>query len=238
LGAAWWLLLALGLAGIVTIAVTGGALQRVLAVVALSAIVAFLVMPTSAGGPEGTPFLFQGNLRYEYPGLALAVLLLATVPRMRDRNVHATALLVVATAFAATVLGVHSPLRLGWDDAGANTAAWAHGLHAKIGLINEPQQYAYYGPSLENTVQYVGVVSAHGGFHDIDTCPALRVALASGGYRYVVVGVPLVAAPSSPGTRGLEWMASDPAATLVVHESGHDVFALDGSSTTAGCPPP
>ncbi len=57
------------------LALTGGAV-----------LAAYLVTPTTAGGPEGDPFLFEYNVRYMLPALVLGAVLLPAIPALRDRR--------------------------------------------------------------------------------------------------------------------------------------------------------
>jgi len=76
LGPAWWAILALVLAGVVTGAVAGGASARLLAWVSAASLVAYPFTPYSAGGPQGDPWLFTPDLRFVLPGVALGLLAL------------------------------------------------------------------------------------------------------------------------------------------------------------------
>lgn len=53
--------------------------------VGLTALLAWLIAPTSASGPEGMPRGFESGLRYLAPALVLGLALLPTVPRLRER---------------------------------------------------------------------------------------------------------------------------------------------------------
>jgi hypothetical protein len=76
-GPAWPVVVLLPAA--VLLAATAGKdrpLARLPAAVGLVALAAYLVIPTGAGGPEGTPFLFLYNLRYLAPALLVGAVLL------------------------------------------------------------------------------------------------------------------------------------------------------------------
>jgi hypothetical protein len=67
-------------------AAAGRTVARVLAIaglVGLAAAVSWLVSPTSASGPSGTPRGFESGLRYLTPALILGLALLPTVPPLR-----------------------------------------------------------------------------------------------------------------------------------------------------------
>jgi hypothetical protein len=118
-----------------------------------------------------------------------------------------------------------------------SSAAFVDGLDAKIGVVADAQQYPYFGSVHENRVQYVGVVSAHGGFHDITTCPAFRAAVNRGGYSYVVVGHgggardPVFGAAGDP----LDWLSSDADAVKVHEDAQRTAFAIRGALDPSTC---
>lgn len=56
---------------------------RVAALVGLAAVLAWLIAPTSASGPDGMPRGFESGLRYLTPALILGVTLLPTAPPLR-----------------------------------------------------------------------------------------------------------------------------------------------------------
>ncbi len=76
-GAIWPLLFALVLGGLILVMLTAhGRLTRTHGAVALLAILAYLITPLSASGPEGDPTGFAINLRFLIPALGLAVVLI------------------------------------------------------------------------------------------------------------------------------------------------------------------
>jgi len=86
LGASWWFLVLLVPAILVGVLVRGpDRLARMLAIVSMVAVLAYLIMPN---GAPGTGFLvclnFAGNVRYVIPALALALALTAALPGMAD----------------------------------------------------------------------------------------------------------------------------------------------------------
>ncbi len=58
---------------------------RVAASVGLAAVLAWLIAPTSASGPDGVPRGFESGLRYLAPALILGLALLSVAPPLRDR---------------------------------------------------------------------------------------------------------------------------------------------------------
>jgi hypothetical protein len=84
-GPVWPGLLALAVAGFVAAMWRGNdPLVRLLGVIALVGLAAYVVTPTTAFGPPGRPVLFPENLRYAWPELLLALILL-TVSRVGQR---------------------------------------------------------------------------------------------------------------------------------------------------------
>ena len=77
-GLAWPVLLTLAAVGLVLGLVRGGLVRRGLGLGGAVALMAYLVTPTSAGGPDGRPFLFVFNLRYAMPALVIGLILFAT----------------------------------------------------------------------------------------------------------------------------------------------------------------
>ena len=93
----------LGLAGLAGILLCLGRRAepglRLLAVVALATLAAWLVAPASAEGPQGSPVGFVSGLRYLAPALALALALLPLAPPLRGQRAR----LAVAGAFVAVL---------------------------------------------------------------------------------------------------------------------------------------
>ena len=86
LGDLWPLVLLLAIAGVAAWLWRGGAVERMLAAVALVAAIAYLLTPLGASGPEGSPVGFRLNIRYLAPGLALALVLAAIPPPLGRRR--------------------------------------------------------------------------------------------------------------------------------------------------------
>jgi hypothetical protein len=61
------------------------------ALVGLATVLAWLVAPTSASGPDGMPRGFESGLRYLAPALILGLALLPTGPLLRNRLAHLSA---------------------------------------------------------------------------------------------------------------------------------------------------
>jgi len=86
LTAVWPLTLAFVLAGLVLcLGRRSEPILRVAALVGLAALLAWLVAPTSASGPEGMARGFESGLRYLAPALILGLALLPAAPPLRNR---------------------------------------------------------------------------------------------------------------------------------------------------------
>jgi hypothetical protein len=81
LGGWWWLILALAIGGPLLCLLPGAsAVVRMLGLVALASLGAYLVTPGSAAGPLGDPVGIAFNLRYSAPALALSLAVLPLAP--------------------------------------------------------------------------------------------------------------------------------------------------------------
>jgi hypothetical protein len=81
----WPVLGALALAGLLLCLGRRASLaQRVMGLVGLAAALAWLIAPTSASGPDGSPHGFESGLRYLAPALVLGLALLPTAPALRQ----------------------------------------------------------------------------------------------------------------------------------------------------------
>ena len=101
-GPLWPLLALLTLAGIVVaLARPASPAIRIGGLVAVALVLAWLVGPTSASGPEGEPRGFLSGLRYLVPGIAIALTLLGPLVAGRDPRFGWTALaLLVAISIS------------------------------------------------------------------------------------------------------------------------------------------
>lgn len=85
LGLLWPVLLVAALAGLILCLRSGRSPLAVAGAVGLAAVLAWLVAPTSASGPEGMPRGFESGLRYLAPALILGLALLPATRLLRDR---------------------------------------------------------------------------------------------------------------------------------------------------------
>jgi hypothetical protein len=110
LGPTWPATMALALAGVVVVLVSGQARERIVGITALGALLAYAVTPTTAAGREGAPILFAVNLRYLAPGVVLALVVLPLAGPVRHFE-HRWALVSVVLL---AVIGITVASSSGW----------------------------------------------------------------------------------------------------------------------------
>ncbi len=105
LGSWWYVVLAGAIVGPLLCLLPGaGRTLRMLGLVALAGLVAYLLTPNGAMGPEGDPVGFGFNLRFALPALALAFAILPLAPVVsRSATVQSSLLAALAAVFVATV---------------------------------------------------------------------------------------------------------------------------------------
>jgi len=82
----WPLLLAAAITGLfLCLGHRSDSAIRVAGAVGLATVLAWLIAPTSASGPDGLPRGFESGLRYLAPALVLGLALLPTAPQLRNR---------------------------------------------------------------------------------------------------------------------------------------------------------
>ncbi len=104
LGRWWFVLLAAAVLGPLLCLLPGaGRMVRMLAVVALTGLVAYLLTPNGAAGPEGHPIAFAFNLRFALPALVLGFAVMPLAPLLHGRSAVQSAMGAgLVAAFAAT----------------------------------------------------------------------------------------------------------------------------------------
>jgi hypothetical protein len=83
-GLMWWALVGLGIAGMVaSVALGPGRVPRMLGLVGVGALIAYLVQPQALGLGPDDPIWFRFNLRYAFPALAIGLVLLPLLTPLR-----------------------------------------------------------------------------------------------------------------------------------------------------------
>jgi hypothetical protein len=101
----WFVIVALAIVGpILCLGPGAGRTVRMLGVVALMSLAAYLVTPESAAGPAGDPSGFAFNLRYAAPPLALSLAILPLAPVLAGRRRQATVIAALTAALLATII--------------------------------------------------------------------------------------------------------------------------------------
>jgi hypothetical protein len=102
----WWLeILAVAVVGpILCLLPRAGATVRMLGLVALASLAAYLITPESAAGPAGDPTGFGFNLRYAAPPLALSLAIAPLAPPLRVARRQAVLIAVLVAALIATLI--------------------------------------------------------------------------------------------------------------------------------------
>jgi hypothetical protein len=104
LGGWWYVIVAVAIVGPLLCLLPGAnRTLRMLAVVALASLAAYLVTPNSAIGPDGDPVGFTYNLRYAAPGLALAYAITPLAPVLASPRRQAALVVGLAAVLVATV---------------------------------------------------------------------------------------------------------------------------------------
>lgn len=102
-------------------------------------------------------------------------------------------------------------------------------------------QYGFYGPGLDNYVQYVGQEGDRGTYRLITKCRNFVEAINRGNYDFIFTSEYTQDAPESPYRYPVrEWIASDPNVTEVVAEPAITpqpayVYRIDGQLDPANC---
>lgn len=260
----WPLLLALALAGLLLCLVprrssldgrgegvrSGWAGDRALPVVGLTglaAIVAWLIAPTSASGPDGMPRGFESGLRYLAPVLVLglSVLPAALLPRVawrRDRT--RGPLMAWALALLAAIAIGYPVQRHYLENRYADPSFAAPGLNAAFKwatpisdariATTSTRQYPLYGTDLSNDVQFIGEEQPHGGFTAPATCQQWRRLLNAGDYDYVVTSRDRIEPGKPPYPEATRW-TEGPGAEAILRKPPTVVFKLRKPLDPSAC---
>lgn len=142
-GSLWPLLFAIAILGLLALIWRGpGRLTRALAVASLLAVLAYLVTPLSAAGPEGEPTAFAINLRFLIPALAMAAVLVPLLPwfdRRRPRYALTAVLVILFVAGSRTdaiydISGRYFGIAFALAVVGLTGLAWIFGDRLRGGL--------------------------------------------------------------------------------------------------------
>lgn len=246
---------------------SAGGVRGVLAVgglVGLAAVVAWLVAPTSASGPDGMPRGFESGLRYLAPALILGLALLPATPWFRTRlqmlssfpansagNLYSgppigrpwavmmgMVLVVVAIVAGYPIQRHYLQSRYenpSFTTPGLNAAfKWARGLSDARIATTSTRQYPLFGTDLSNHVQYVGTHRPHGGFEAPENCRTYREELNAGDYDYVVTSKDRIEPGKRPYPPATRWTES-PQAEVVLKKPPTVVFKLSGPLDPTSC---
>ncbi len=105
LGRWWFVILGAAVVGPLLCLLPGaGRTVRMLGLVALASLAAYLVTPETAAGPQGDPVGFAFNLRYAAPSLALSLVILPLAPPLAGARRQAALVGALAVALGATQL--------------------------------------------------------------------------------------------------------------------------------------
>lgn len=104
LGSWWYVILGAAVVGPLLCLLPGtGRMVRVLGIVALLSLAAYLITPETAAGPAGDPQGFAFNLRYSAPVLALSLVVLPLAPVFAGARARIVLLLGLVAVLVATI---------------------------------------------------------------------------------------------------------------------------------------
>jgi hypothetical protein len=236
---------------------------RVVAAAGLAAGLAWLIAPTSASGPDGTPHGFESGLRYLTPSLILGLALLPASPVLRNRlpptssfwgpvdtkrrsrrmvmefSLALGVVVLVAVAVGYPVQRHYLRDRYAnpsFTTPGLNAAfAWAQGITDSRIATTSTRQYPLYGRDLSNEVTYIGTEQPHGGFTAPTTCPQWRRLLNEGHYTYVVTTRDRIEQGKPPYPPTSRWTKA-PGATVVLRKPPTVIYKLRTPLDPSACP--
>ncbi|MFL5899791.1 MAG: hypothetical protein ACJ75S_01115 [Solirubrobacterales bacterium] len=261
----WPVLGALALAGLLLcLGRRAGPVQRVAGLVGLAAVLAWLVAPTSASGPDGSPHGFESGLRYLTPALVLGLALLPVTRQVRHHiarlgnetpifhlwhgksaSRHGWQVGIVALGvFLVAAIGYPVQRRYlqhryespAFTTPGLNAAfKWAQGITAARIATTSTRQYPLYGKDLTNHVDYIGVQQPHGGFTAPTTCQSWRRLLNAGKYDYAITTRDRIEPGKPPYPPTARWTKA-PGTKVVLRKPPTVVFRLQGKLPASSCP--
>ncbi|HEU5105201.1 MAG TPA: hypothetical protein VFU11_05125 [Solirubrobacterales bacterium] len=231
--------------------------------VGLATVLAWLVAPTSASGPDGMPRGFESGLRYLAPALVLGLALLPTSRLFRahlvsgrqrfplswmEKLCRGSRRSVWLAGGAALVLAIvigypvqRHYLEGRYEDPsftsapGLNAAfAWARDVSDARIATTSTRQYPLFGTDLSNRVQYLGVEQPHGGFEAPSTCAQYLRLLNEGDYDYVVATLDRQGSKGRAFPPQVGW-TEGLGAEVVLREAPTVVFRLTGPLDPSAC---
>jgi len=176
--------------------------------------------------------------------VGVAVLIVGTVILYwRGRAPHRPVTTLAWIVIAAAVIIAGFPLQQTYlrdryvSSAGSQLppfASWfQHENNIRVGVIGQFSylQYPFYGKTLSNYVQYLGVRGPHGTYSTFRSCKEWRQAIGSGDYSYVFITTNLVSTKSALASAALpemRWMASGTDSRVVLTGQEHIAPPLPG----------
>ena len=258
-GLLWPLFLGLALAGLcLNLGRRSPPVLRVAAVVGLATALAWLVAPTSASGPEGSPQGFESGLRYLVGALVLGAAILPLAPPLRARadvdlawsrrrelplppwSVPAGLALIAVLGIAVGHVVQRDYLRDRYADPGFSAPGldaafkWATPVSDARIATTGTRQYPLFGADLSNRVEFVGEERPHGGFVAPTSCPAWRRLLNEGNYDYVIASRDRIEPGKPPYPETARW-TEGPGATIVLRKPPTVVFKLGERLDPSAC---
>jgi hypothetical protein len=228
----------------------------------LAAVLAWLIAPTSASGPDGMPQGFESGLRYLAPALTLGLALLPTAPFLRSpltssfpvhtdwkrrsqRGGRGVARFTIGIVALMTIVAIGYPVQSHYLEnryanpaftaPGLNAAfAWAQGISDVRIATTSTRQYPLFGRDLSNRVTYIGEPQPHGGFTAPTTCPQWRQLLNAGNYDYVITTRDRIE-PGKPVYPPTARWTADPMTTVILRQPPTVIYKLRSNLPPSGC---
>jgi len=226
--------------------------------VGLATVVAWLIAPTSASGPEGMPRGFESGLRYLAPALILGLALLPTTPHIRvwlsfdsdsgtklNHTLGGRWLLAVCGGLVVSAIAIGYPVQRHYLESryeeptfsapGLDAAfAWARDVSGARVATTSTRQYPLFGTDLSNHVQFLGRERPRGGFEAPKTCRAYRRLLNEGRYDYVIATRDRLEPGRPPYPPQAHWTEA-PGARVILKKPPTVVFELRGQLDPSTC---
>jgi hypothetical protein len=174
-------------------------------------------------------------------GVALIAVTAAFAERVASRRLVAVGVVaVLAVGLPAAFRGVEDRYLSGRyataeGDLGV-AFRWSRGVHhERIGLSGVLEQYPLFGPTLDNTVQYVGRERSDTSYEDFTSCRDWRAAVDDGHYTYLVISRAPLSNGDTATPREARWAANDPTLRVIESSGATSVWRVLGPRTEAAC---